>query len=406
MIGFWETIFWLFLLIIGYTYFGYPVLLIAVSCFIHRPVRVVEDHRPSVSLLVPAHNEEWIIEEKIRNCLALDYPEGRLEIAVASDGSTDGTVELVERYRDRGVRLFACDKWRGKVRMLNETIPSLRGEVIVLTDASVMCERDALLHLVRNFGDPDVGGVWGDKVYRNPGRLVSGEGESLYLRYEKFTKLRESRMGSIVSAEGSLFALRASLFRPVLDPEVMDDYYLSAFIRDQGFRLVYEPRARSHENVASSSDEEYRRKVRIVQGGLRGFWIFRHLANPFRTGFYAVQILSRQFLRRAVAVLFPPLALTNAFLLLARPTPVYRITMAVQIIVLLLALAGFLVGKERRWRRGGWVLSAVFIPYYVVMVNVAVLHGLWNLARGKTVKRWCPPPRRVDSCPGPPGGSN
>jgi len=383
-----ELAFWILLGLIAYTYAGYPVLLVLLSRVINRPVRRDPDHRPSVTLLVCAYNEAAIIEEKVRNCLELEYPEGRLEIAVASDGSSDGTAEIVRRYAHRGVRLFDYDVNRGKVLTLNETIPQLSGEIVVLSDASVIYDPRAVLELVPAFADPQVGGVWGDKVYRNPGEVISGEGESLYLRYEKFSKRCENRLGSIVSAEGSMFAVRKAIYEPMPDPAVADDYYLSAFIRHAGFRLVYEPRARSFEDVAPTSGDEYRRKVRIIQGGLRGFWLMKHLCNPLRTGVYSIQIISRQFLRRAVALLFPLVLVLNLLIVVGEPSWLYGLMLAGQLGILFLALVG-----RRMVAAHGRAPFLVYAPYYFAMVNVASIHGIWNWVTGKLAVVWEPTTR-------------
>lgn len=380
-----EILFWLCVFAVLYTYLGYPLLLVLLSTFIRKRVQTDDSHRPSVTLLVAAYNEERIIEEKIRNSLALEYPEEKFEIVVASDGSSDSTVEIAKRFTDQGITLYDYPQRRGKGHMLNESVPRVRGEIVVFSDASVMYDPQAILKLVRNFADPEVGGAWGDKIYRNPGEVVSGAGESLYLRYEKFSKRRETLLGSIVSAEGSMLAVRKAIFRPIPDASVADDYYLSTLIRDQNYRLIYEPLAVSYEDVAPSLHDEFRRKVRIIQRGLRGFWLMRHLANPLRTGVYAIQMISRQFLRRAVAALFPVIFLLNLALPLSGRTTLYWFLFAGQTTILLLALVGRLMGAGK-----GEVSFIVYAPYYFLMVNAAALKGMWHWISGKRAVRWEP----------------
>ncbi len=389
MTGMMEFLFWLILALIAYTYVGYPLLLVLLSRVINRPIRRDPEYRPTVTILVCALNEGSIIEEKVRNCLALEYPEGQLEIAVASDGSTDSTAEVVGRFADQGVKLFDYQVNRGKVLTLNETIPQLSGEIVVLSDASVMYDPQAIINLVPGFSDPEVGGIWGDKIYRNPGEVISGEGESLYLRYEKFSKRCENRLGSIVSAEGSMFAIRKSIYQPMPDPAVADDYYLSAYIRHRGYRLVYEPLARSFEDVAPTSSDEYRRKVRIIQGGLRGFWLMRHLCNPMKTGVYSIQIFTRQFLRRAVALLFPLLLLLNLLIVLRQPSLFYGALLLGQLGIIFLALAGWRIVSDK-----GRAPFLIYAPYYFAMVNLASVHGMWNWVSGKQAVSWDPTTRK------------
>jgi cellulose synthase/poly-beta-1,6-N-acetylglucosamine synthase-like glycosyltransferase len=173
--------------------------------------------------------------------------------------------------------------------------------------------------------------------------------------------------------EGSMFAIRKSIYQPMPDPAVADDYYLSAFIRHRGFRLVYEPLARSFEDVAPTSSDEYRRKVRIIQGGLRGFWLMRHLCNPMKTGVYSIQIFTRQFLRRAVALLFPLLLLLNLLIVLRQPSLFYGALLLGQLGILFLALAGWRIVSDK-----GRAPFLIYAPYYFAMVNLASVHGMWN----------------------------
>lgn len=386
-----TAIYWFLVGIVAYTYAGYPLLLILLSAVIRKPVRRNDSFRPSVSLLITAHNEEAIIEKKIINSLALDYPEDRLDIVVASDGSSDKTNDIARRFESEGVVLFAYERQRGKVLAMNESICRLSGEIVVLSDASVMYEPDALIKLVRNFSDPDVGGVWGDKDYRNPDRVVSGEGEGFYLKYEKFSKRRENMLGSIVSAEGSMFALRRSVFEPIPDPSVADDYYLSALIRHKGYRLIYEPEARSHEEVAPTTGDEFRRKVRIIQGGLRGFFLMKHLANPFRYGIYSIQIISRQFLRRAVAFLFPIILTCNIAIVAFRPSPLYLTLLTASLCIPALAAIGAIAV-----RRKSQLPFLIYAPHYFMLVNLASIQAMWRLFLGQRAVTWKPTTRKLE----------
>ena len=200
--------FWTAAAIAVYVYAGYPLVLLVLGRVLRRPV-ARGDVTPDVSLLVAAYNEAGVIEAKVRNALALDYPEDRLEIVVASDGSRDDTAEIVRRLADgRRVRLFDYPSNRGKLHVLNDTVPHLRGEVVAFSDASSMLAPDALRRLVRSFADPKVGAVSG--VYRVTKReeAAHGKQEDLYWRYETFLKLKEAAIGSVLGAHGSLYAVR------------------------------------------------------------------------------------------------------------------------------------------------------------------------------------------------------
>ncbi len=378
-----EILFWAMFGLVLYTYFGYPVLVTVWAALRPRPPRS-GPHLPTVCLLIPAYNEEVVIEQKVRNSLALDYPKERLEILVISDESSDATNEIVSRYEDQGVRLIASSPRKGKARILNEYVPRSQADVIVVSDASVELAPDSLRLLMRPLADPEVGGAWGNKIYRNPGGSAAGAGESLYLRYEKFMKTRETLAGSIVSGEGSMLAFRRELFRP-FPLNVADDFAISVNVVAAGKRFVYVPEALSFEDTAPSDAGEWHRKIRIIEGGLRGFFDVLPLANPLRTGFYAVSLITRQFLRRAVA----PLYLGMALLLppLATQGLVYQVLLAAAAVLLLLAGLGALA--RGRWRG----VPLLFVPYYFLLVNLAALVAMSRLVAGSQQVTWEPTPR-------------
>ncbi len=375
-----EALFWAMFVLVLYTYFGYPILVTVWAAIRPRPPRS-SAFEPTVCLITPAYNEEVVIERKVRNSLALDYPRERLEIVVVSDGSSDATNQLVSKFEDRGVRLVASPLRKGKCQVLNENIPRTQAEVVVVSDASIDLQADSLRQLMRPMADPAVGGAWGNKIYRNPGGSAAGAGESLYLRYEKLLKTRETLIGSIVSGEGSMLAFRRELFQPI-PLDVVDDFAISVDVVAAGKRFVFEPSALSFEDTAPTNVQEWGRKIRIIEGGLRAFFHVLPLANPFRTGFYAVSLVTRQLLRRAVAPLYVGMALLLPFL--ATQGPVYQVLLAAASALLLLAAVGGLV--RGRWRQ----LPLFFVPYYFLMVNLAALVAIVRWMAGRRTVTWDP----------------
>ncbi len=200
-----TNLFWLSLLLVGYIYLGYPLLLRVWAAFHPRPARRREI-TPSVSVIVVAHDEAPRIERRLKNLLALEYPRDRLEIILASDGSTDGTVERSRLYAPEGVTVLAFDSRRGKPAVLNDVVPRARGEIVVFTDARQQFDGDALRALVTAFADSRVGAVSGELILRATPDTDTrvGEGIGFYWRYEKFIRWSESRVGSTVGVTGAV----------------------------------------------------------------------------------------------------------------------------------------------------------------------------------------------------------
>lgn len=384
---------------IAYAYLGFPLLLWLRSRLASHPYRVA-DHEPTVSLIVCAHNEAAAIGAKLENLCALDYPSDRLELIVASDGSSDGTEDRVRAYADR-VRLLALPR-RGKIPTLNAAVAEAQGEILVFSDANSMYARDALRALVRPFAAPEVGGVAGDQRYSGSSRDDEGaRGERTYWDLDRRLKQWQSRSGSVTSSTGAIHAVRRGLFAPV-PPGVTDDFWISTNVVARGRRLVFADDAVAWEPASSSGDLEFQRKVRIMTRGLHGVWLMRRLLNPLRHGFYAIQLLSHKLLRRLV---FLPLAglLVTSFLLWDAG-PLFRLAALSQ--AAFYGLAALSAALPRG--RGGRLVRLLALPGYFCLVNAAAVLASWNVLRGKRIDRW--EPRRElpapTPLPGPAGGSS
>ncbi|MEW6253925.1 MAG: glycosyltransferase family 2 protein, partial [Planctomycetota bacterium] len=295
-------LFWGAVALLTYTYALFPVILALRGLFWRRPVQAA-DIEPRVSLIIAAYNEAGSIAAKIENLLALDYPADRLQVVIASDGSTDGTAEVASRYASERIRVLALPR-QGKAGALNDAVRAATGEILVFSDANSMYAPDAIRALVRPFADPAVGGVAGNQCYLSGGDAsMTGAGERGYWSFDRLLKRTQSRAGSTISATGAIYAIRRSLFLPV--PEgVTDDFVTSTRVIAQGYRLVFAPDAVAYEPVAKSSEVEFGRKVRVITRGLHGVLVMRELLNPFRHGFYALQLFTHKLLRR---LMFAPL---------------------------------------------------------------------------------------------------
>ena len=377
-----EIVFWFSIALCLYVYFGYPLALFLTAAVRRRTV-LKREHTPGVSVVIAAHNEEKVIGDKLRNLLESDYPPDRLEILVGSDGSTDATEAVVAGFGRQGVRLLSLARC-GKVRALNQTVAEARGEIVVFTDANAMFERDAVKRLVANFADPEVGGVCGNQKHRQARRGDSArEGEKLYWSYDKFIKHLETQVGSIVGADGSIYAVRKDLFVALDDGAQADDFAISARVVTQGRRLVYEPEAVSYEDPPAASESEFWRKVRVTNHSMRGILNLPGGLNPLRTGLYAVELWSHKVLRYLVPLLMIAALATNA--LLAARSGFYGLMMAGQLLFYGAALAGWALKGTRRGRA-----KVFYGPFYFCLANIAALLGMLSLLRGERITAWRP----------------
>jgi len=269
-----QVAFWILIGLVGFAYAGYPLLLGALVRLVRRRA-AADDVTPSVTLLVPAYNEEHSLGAKLESCVALDYPKGQLQILVLSDGSTDGTVAVAKQYADRGVEVLAFEENRGKLAVLRDGVERARGEIVAFSDAACRLEPDSLRRLVRPFADPRVGCVSG--VYRvlRPEQAALGSEEGFYWRYETFIKQCESDLASILGAHGSLYAIRRELCPDLSKVRINDDYEVPVHIVAAGHRAVYAPDAVACEEATEMGG--FARRVRIAVGNVRQLRLLLHL---------------------------------------------------------------------------------------------------------------------------------
>jgi biofilm PGA synthesis N-glycosyltransferase PgaC len=374
-----TIVFWTCFAVCLYIYFGYPALLWVISRFRNRPVREA-DVTPRATFVIAAYNEEGVIGQKIENVLSLDYPAEQLEVLVVSNGCTDRTNDIVRGYlTDPRVRLIALEQ-PGKMQAVNEGVRQATGEIIVFSDADFFLDHHTLRLMARKFADPEVGGVSGA---RKPGITrkgdATGEGEGMYVRWDKLQKILESRIGSVFAADGLLYAIRKELYVPLTDPSRGDDMTISTQIPLQGYRLIFEPQATAWENATIHAKQEFRRKVRIANRCTRA--LLGNGRRLFTSGFYAVEVLSHKVVRHMIPFfLIPMLA---ASIVLAPRSLFYAVMLGGQVLVYALAIAGALL---RDTKAGYW--KPFSVPYYFCFVNAAAFVGLLKLMRGQGTHAW------------------
>ena len=370
------ALFWVLGGLVLYAYVGYPLLIWALSLLAGRRRQPDDAHRPTVSLLIPAYNEERIIAEKIDNALAQEYPAEKLEIIVASE-STDRTDEVVAGYAGRGVKLVSSSVRRGKVANLQRAVPGASGEILIFTDANAIFRLDAIRKLVRHFADPRVGSVSGRLIYRSAGSATPATEEGTYWSFEMMVKRASSRLGSLPGANGSLFALRRGLYMPMSERRG-DDFELPIRVILQGYDSILEPEAVTEETASTRYLDEYRRKVRIINWMVVSALMLLGEAVSKGRWLIAFQLLSHKITRWAVP--FWLLGLLPVSIYLAPLGRVYLTAAVAQVLFYLLAGAGLLAcGLSLRLPR---ILG---LPLYFVVVNAACLVGILASAVGHEV---------------------
>jgi glycosyltransferase involved in cell wall biosynthesis len=343
-----------------WTHALYPLAARALAGVRSRPVRKDDTAVPRVAVIIAAHDEESVIEARIANLHALDYPEGALELVVTSDASTDNTEALASAAGARVIR----NERGGKVSAQNRAVRETDAEIVAFSDANCTWQPDALKKLVRNFADPNVAYVCGRlNIQSDDGRNKEG----LYWRYELALRADESRLDSVTGGNGSIYALRRVDYVEV-DPRFGHDLSLPYLMVQRGRRAVYEPEANAFEKATPTNEDEYRRKVRMFEH----CWAIVVEGKMLRRlrPLYLLEILSHRHLRYASGVLHLVLLGTNVALL--GQGMVYAVTLGLQLGLLLAALVG------------------VGIARYYVLVTWATVVALWNYVRRGVPTTWEP----------------
>lgn len=372
--------------LVFYTYVGYPILMWMLASLRRALVGVRREQgsaSPRVSLIVAAYNERAIIREKIGNSLSLEYEADKLEILIGSDGSDDGTVEIARSCLPAARGCVLPMSRRGKSWVINDLVATATGDILVFTDANTMFEADSLRELVRPFSDPEIGCVSGLLHLTPAGHHVGAKGEGFYWRYETFKKTQESEFLAVAGANGAIFALRRELFVPLSPKTINDDLTMSMRVYLQGKRMVLVPAARGHEMTAPDMLGEFRRHVRDSAGHFRALIELVGMLDP-RLGMPAFCFISHRVIRWLVP-LFMVGALISSAVLFDRPF--YRGLFLVQAV----AYTACLVGTPRALKGGD--LGPFRIPFYFVLVNVAIAFGFVRFLSGTQTAKWEPTTR-------------
>ena len=373
-----KVIYWTAIATIFYVYLGYPLVLLLLSIYYRKPVKT-EEVMPDVTLLICAYNEEEIIEDKIKNSLDIDYPEEKLKIAIASDGSTDRTNDIVKKYADERIIFIAYPGRRGKVSVINDTVPKLESEIIIFSDANTMYQKDAVKKLVRNFSDPTVGAVSADVILHNE-ESTFGKSESLYYLYERWIQKNESNFGSLIGADGGMYAIRRNLFVPPSSNIILDDFVISMNTTLQGYRLVYEGEAVGHEKSSSSFKTEFLRKSRVIAGAVQSVMQKEGIPSLKQKGVFFC-FVSHKYLRWMIPIILIILFIANSFLMILSGELIYKSTFIAQTVFYLLAVFDLFIVRK-------YSIRLTSIPFYFCLVNGAALYGIYKGLFKKQPVKW------------------
>jgi cellulose synthase/poly-beta-1,6-N-acetylglucosamine synthase-like glycosyltransferase len=364
-----EILFFVAAGLLVHTYLLYPLSLPILSVVFPRRRKQGNPGKLKVSMVIAAHNEEKVIEEKIRNTFDLEFPRKNLEILIGSDASSDKTNAIVSKYAP-DVKLFAFSQRGGKASVLNQLVPRAHGDILVFCDANTMLLRNALQKLLAHFEDPNIGCVCGRLILHDAGHSALGIGESIYWNLESEIKKLEGKLGIVIGANGGIYAIRRELFERIpVDKTVMDDFFVTTRVLKAGKAAIYEPQAIGSEETSLETYGEFHRKVRISQANFNLLGKYLPLLNPFR-GLVAYGFFSHKFLRWIAPVLMMVLLASNAALL--GHGPFYYCAFAAQ--VLLFFVAGLGYARNGKTRKSKLLL----IPFYFVSMNLALAVGMFR----------------------------
>lgn len=375
-----EIFFWASLIILIYTYLGYPLFIAIVSKIFPKKILKQEDF-PAISFIVAAFNEEKVIAHKLRETLKLDYPLDKLEIIVASDGSTDRTEEIVSQFPSPAVRLITSKERKGKTNVQNIAAEHAQGEILLFTDATTKLQKDAIRLMVRNFSDPSVGCVAGKLIFKDFKKIDESNykhEKNFIMAYEQGVRHFESIARTTFGVDGCFYAVRKELYK-AMPLDVASDFALPLEIIASGYRNVFENEARCFEEPPPSRKYEFNRKIRTASRGIYSLFRMKKLLNPFQYGAVSIMLFSHKVLRWLSVYFLFILMMANLFSY--KISPFYKSVLWPHIIFYLLAFIGF-VGQDKI------KLKIVKIPFSFFMLNISSLLGLINVLRGKMKVTW------------------
>lgn len=383
---FWtKLIFWASLFILFYCFIGYTILLwILVQgkkvFFRKQNAGGNAITEPAVTLIVAAYNEKDFIEQKIANSLSLNYPPEKIKYLFVTDGSDDGTNDIVARHPQ--LILLHQPNRKGKSAALNRAMQIVVTPIVLFTDANTLLNKDAIGQLVKHYAGSLVGAVSGEKkIDINSKENTDGIGEGFYWKYESFLKKLESEFHSLAGSAGELFSIRTSLFKTIPDNIILDDFYMSLQIKEQGYKIVYEPKAIATETPSASLANEKKRKIRIASGAYQLTFSFTAALNFFKHPAFTFQFISHKLLRWFLAPVCILTTLVFGFFLFSAG-PLYQYLFYAQIVFYAFAFTGWLLQNRKT------VPPLFYFPFYFLFMNYCNVMGWFRYISGRHDVLW------------------
>ena len=386
-----KLIFWILLVILFYTYVGYALILALFLkfkkiLFPKKRLHFDNTYEPDVCLFVTAFNEKDYVKQKVENSFSLDYPKEKIQYLWITDGSDDGTPDLLKKYNL--LEVHHLSERRGKMHAMNRGVKFVKAPIIIFSDTNTILGKYSIREIVTKFSNEKTGCVAGEKrIVEKDADSAAGAGEGLYWKFESWVKKMDSDLNSAVGAVGELFAIRTELFEDIETDALLDDFMISLRIAQKGYRIVYAPNAYAEETASLNVKEEMKRKIRIAAGGIQTIFRLKSLMNPFRYGILSWQYFSHKVLRWTLAPVSLLLFLPVNLVIVWRQSVwgdfnFYTVILYIQIFSYLLALVGWYF-ENRKLR-----FKLLFIPYYFASINYASIRGIFRYFKGNQSVNW------------------
>ncbi|MBI9067955.1 MAG: glycosyltransferase family 2 protein [Salinivirgaceae bacterium] len=379
-----EILFWTLIAIVFYTYIGCGIILyimITIKRLIKKNKNIPQtNYEPDVTLLIAAYNEKDFVDQKVHNTRKLDYPAEKLHQIWVTDGSDDGTPDLLRKHPE--ITVLHLPGRNGKIAAMNRGMKKVETPIVIFSDANTLLGENSIRKIVELFKNTKTGCVSGEKRIQNfEKNAAAGAGEGIYWKYESTLKKWDAELNSVVGAAGELFAIRTELFHEVEPDTILDDFIISLRVAMQGYKIQYDPEAFAMEMASANVEEELKRKIRIAAGGIQSIIRLLPLLNIFKYKLLSFQYISHRVLRWTVA----PLAIVIIFVLnifLLNSAIVYSVIFYGQFLFYAAAILGWYLEKKEI------KLKVIFIPYYFFIMNYAVYMGFLRFIKKSQSVNW------------------
>jgi len=389
--NFIEIIFWTLLFIVFYAYLGYGIVLFFLvqlkRLFSGKKKNLNEDYEPDITLFVAAYNEKDYVDAKVKNSFEMKYPKEKIHQVWVTDGSDDGTPDILRKYNDQGIEVYHEDTRGGKIGAMNRGMQFIKTPIVIFSDGNTMLGKESVQRIVDMFKDPKVGCVSGEKRIFSKDTDAAVGSEGIYWKYESKLKKWDAELYSVVGAAGELFAVRTELFQEVEKDTLLDDFIISLRIAMKGYTIQYDPEAYAIESASANVQEELKRKIRIAAGGIQSIIRLSPLLNPFKYRTLSFQYISHRVLRWTIApVALPLIFIANLILAIHfgfdNFSNIYTLLFYAQIIFYAASLLGWYFENKKI------KVKILFIPYYFFIMNYAVFLGFKRYLAGQQSVNW------------------